>query len=242
MTESLLVATTIAFFERFLPPPPARLLLVGGEEPDLAAALAARGHAVTAVDDGIEPSGAEGGDRVLWVSTDFLYHDAPEPYDAVAFAWSLHRAAPVGRALEKARSLLVPEGLLLAEELAYDRVNVHTARWLYDVEAVLVAAGALRAPDPRFAAETRPLLRWRQEHGAEPPLVTGHDLLAAAREGFALAAVEEAPYLYRYLAGRIEPGPRGPAVVRAAYEIESRLTRERDLAAAGLRIAGRPLS
>jgi len=140
------------------------------------------GHEVTAVDEGIVASRAPGGDRVRWLEADFLHHDAPEPYDVVAFAWALHRAAPVAAALDRARALLRPAGLLVAEELAFDRVNVHTARWLYDLETVLAAAGALLAPDPRFAAEGRPLLRWRQEHAADPPLVTGHDLLAAARE------------------------------------------------------------
>jgi len=242
VNDPLLVETTLAFFDRFLPPPPARLLVVGGDAPDLPAALAGRGHEVTAVDEGIVASRAPGGDRVRWLEADFLHHDAPEPYDVVAFAWALHRAAPVAAALDRARALLRPAGLLVAEELAFDRVNVHTARWLYDLETVLAAAGALLAPDPRFAAEGRPLLRWRQEHAADPPLVTGHDLLAAARERFALEAVEEAPYLFRYLADRIPEGAAGAAVLRAVFQLETRMTRERDIAAAGLRFVGRCVS
>ncbi|MGE5175235.1 MAG: class I SAM-dependent methyltransferase [Hyphomicrobiales bacterium] len=230
---------TLAFLERHAPSAPSRVLVAGAEDPEVAAALAARGHDVTVVDETIEPCEAPGADRVRWVTSAFLYHDDPEPYDVAVFAWTLHRLAPVGRALDKARSLLAPDGLLLAEDVAFDRVNVHTARWLYDLESVLVAAGALRPPDPRDAAEGRPLLRWRQEHAAEPPLVTGHDLLAAARERFALEAVEEAPYLFRYLAPRIVPGPHAPGLLSAIHEIESRLVRERDLAAAGLRIAAR---
>lgn len=242
MTDPLLVETTRSFLERFLPAPPARVLVVGGDEPGVAASLAALGHDVTAVDEGIEPSDDAGADRVRWIPVDLHLHDASEPYDAVAFAFSLHRAAPVGRALDRALSLLAPEGLLLAEEVAFDRVNVHTARWLYDLEAVLVAAETLRPPDPRFAAERRPLLRWRQEHAAEPPLASGHDMLAAARERLSLLAVEEAPYLYRYLAPRLERGARGARVLREVYELECRLTRERDIAAAGLRFAGRPVA
>lgn len=240
MSGRIATAGTTAFFGRFLPAPPVRVLVVGCDEPDVAATLASRGHDVTAVDEAIEPSAAPGGDRVRWLATPLLLHDAPEPYAAVAFVRALHRAAPVGRSLEKAQALLDPGGILLADELAFDRVNVHTARWLYDLEAVLVAAGALVPPDPRDAAERRPLLRWRQEHAAEPPLVSGHDLLAAARERFTLEAVEEAPYLYRYLADRLVPGPRADDLLAAIHEVETRLTRERDLAAAGLRIAARP--
>lgn len=241
MTDPFLAEETLRFFERFLPPAPARVLVVGGDDPGVAALLASRGHAVEAADEGIEPSSGPGSDLVRWIPADLLHIDATDAYDVVAFAWALHRASPPSQALDRARSLLKPGGLLLAEEVAFDRVNVHTARWLYDLETVLVASEVLAPPEPRFAEESRPLLRWRQEHAAEPPLQSGHDMLAAARDRFALEAVEEAPYLYRHLAGRLEQSDRGARVLRRLHELESRLVRERDIAAAGLRMAGRPL-
>ena len=127
----------------------------------------------------------------------------------------------------------------MAEQVAFDRVNVHTARWLYDLESVLVAAEAIAPPDPRHAEERRPLARWRLEHVADPPLSSGHDLLAAARERLEMTLVEEAP-------GSIAPSPnaRAPEIpARSAWwrpsSSWSRLVRERDIAAAGLRFAGR---
>jgi hypothetical protein len=67
-------------------------------------------------------------------------------------------------------------------------------------------------------------------------------MLAAARERFELAAVEEAPYLYRYLADRMREGGASERVLEAVFELEGRLVRERDIAAAGLRFVGKPLA
>src|SRR4029079_14643523 len=98
---------------------------------------------------------------------------------AVLFTDSLLALQPVGRALDRAVDLRRPGGLVLAEELAFDRVNVHPARWFYYLESVLVAAEIVEPPDAVHAAERRPLARWRQEHASDPPLASGHDLLAA---------------------------------------------------------------
>jgi hypothetical protein len=105
-----------------------------------------------------------------------------------------------------------------------------------------VAAGLLAPPDPALAAVRNPLGRWRQEHAHDPPLAGGHAMLAAVRDRFVVGPAEEAPYLYRYAHERARPGnAAAPAVVRQLFEIESRLVRERDIAAAGLRItASRP--
>jgi SAM-dependent methyltransferase len=232
---------TLRFLERHLPPPPARVLEVGCGDGAVALALAARGYALTGLDEALEVPPGAGADRVRWVEADFLYHEEQEPYDAVLFTRSLHHMAPASRGLDRALALLTPRGALIAEEFAFDRVNVHTARWLYDLEAVLMAAEVLSAPEARFAEERRALLRWRQEHASDPPLQSGHEMLVAARERFELTAVEEAPYLYRYLAERLESTPRGERVLRAIFDLESRLVRERDIAAAGLRMVGRPL-
>jgi hypothetical protein len=63
-------------------------------------------------------------------------------------------------------------------------------------------------------------------------------MLAAARGRFDLGPAEEAPYLYRSFADRMEEGDRSDRVAREIFEIEARMIRERDVAAAGLRLAG----
>jgi len=214
---------TLRFLGRVLPPAPIRLLAVSAGEEETVRALAARGDAVTPLDE-----------------ETFLFAQPGEPFDAVVFLHCLPRMQPIGRTLDRARESLAPGGLVVAEQVAYDRVNVHTARWLYDLESVLVAAETIAPSDPRYAEERRPLARWRLEHVADPPLSSGHDLLAAARERLEMTLVEEAPWLYRTLADRARSGDvRAERVVEAVFELESRLVRERDIAAAGLRFAGR---
>ena len=229
---------TLAFLARALPPPPLRILEAGAGEGAVALALAARGYEVTALDEAGGRPTAPGAERIRWVEADFLYYDEAATFDAVLFTHSLHHMAPVEGALDRARALLKPSGLLIADEHAYDRVNLPTARWYYDLESVLAAAGML-PPAENATEEGNPLGRWRKEHAHDPPLQTGHAMLAAARERFELTSVEEAPYLYRSLAGRLTEGDRGVRVARRILELESRLVRERDLTAAGLRMIGK---
>jgi hypothetical protein len=156
----------------------------------------------------------------------------------VLFTRSLHHMAPLEGALDRAAALLKPGGLLIAEEFAYDRVNLPTARWYYDLLSVLTAAGLIEAAD-EVPDEGNPLGLWRKEHAHDPPLHTGHAMLAAARERFDLGPAEEAPYLYRTFCARLGDEERSVRVAKRIFELESRLLRERDITAAGIRIVGR---
>ena len=234
---------TLRFLERALPPPPARVLEVGCGDGLVAAALALRGYEVTALDESLAVDEAAGRVPsplpVRWVETNFLFYEGTDdatPFDVVLFTRSLHHVSPLDRALDRAAELLRPGGTLVAEEFAVDRVTLQTARWWYDTEALLVAAELLPPPDPALEAVRNPLGRWRQEHARDPALSSGHDMLAAVRERFRTGPAEEAPYLYRYAHERARPGAVAERVVRRIFEIESRLVRERDIAAAGLRI------
>lgn len=248
MTTTLPIEETLRFLERHLPQSPSRVLEVGCGSGDVAIALAARGYDVTGLDAALAapaptpaaaattPAPTDG--RIRWVEADFLFYEEEEAYDAVIFTRSLHHMAPVGKALARAAGLLRPGGRFLAEEFAFDRVNIQTARWYYDLEAVLASAGLIPPPDPALREVRNPLGRWRQEHASDPPLQSGHAMLSAARDRFDLGPAEEAPYLYRSLADRMEAGERSDRIAREIFDIESRMIRERDIAAAGLRLAG----
>lgn len=230
---------TVRFLERALPPAPATLLEVGCGDGAVAVVLAARGYTVTALDESLALGVAAASAPVIWIESNFLFYEGPAGgarFDSVVFTRSLHHVAPLDRALDRAAALLRPGGRLVAEEFAFDRVTLPTARWWYDLESILVAAGLLTPPDPALAAIRNPLGRWKQEHAHDPPLPTGHDMLAAVRERFESGPAEEAPYLYRYAHDRALPGAAAERAVRQLFEVESRLVRERDITAAGLRI------
>jgi SAM-dependent methyltransferase len=243
MITRLPVEETLGFLERHLPSPPSRVLEVGCGAGEVATALAARGYEVTALDAALgapptEPASTNDSLPIHWIEADFLFYEEEATYDAVLFTRSLHHMTPPAKALNRAAALLRPGGRFLAEEFAFDRVNIQTARWYYDLEAVLASAGLIPPSDPALREIRNPLGRWRQEHASDPPLQSGHSMLAAARERFDLGPAEEAPYLYRSFADRMEWGERSDRVAREIFEIESRMIRERDLAAAGLRLAG----
>jgi SAM-dependent methyltransferase len=213
------------------------VLEVGAGDGEVSIALAGEGFDMTALDESLgRPAGADT-PSVRWVETDFLAYHGEGEYDAVLFTRSLHHIAPLELALDRALEALRPGGLLVAEEFAYDRVNLPTARWFYDLESVLVAAGVL-TPETESEAEGNPLGRWRREHAHDPPLATGHAIFAAARERFELSAAEETPYLYRYFCERLEISERGRRTGERILALETRLIRERDLAAAGIRFTG----
>jgi SAM-dependent methyltransferase len=229
------VSETLRFLSRALPRAPARILEVGSGDGALSCALAERGYEITALDLALERPDLPGAAGVRWVEGDFLHYGDEAPYDGVLFTRSLHHVESLEGALDRTNRLLRPGGILIAEEFAYDRVNLPTARWFYDLESVLVAAGLLTPPEGG-EEDGNPLGRWRREHTHDPPLHTGHDMLGAVRERFEMAPVEEAPYLYRTFCAGLEKTEHGVRTAERIFAIESRMIRERDLAAAGIRI------
>ena len=239
MTPPLPTRETLAFLERVLPPAPARVLEVGAGDGAVSLALAAKGYEMTALDESFDAPA--NGTAVQWMEQDFLHFDGEGAFDVVLFTRSLHHMAPLEGALDRATRALLPTGRVIAEEFAYDRVNLPTARWFYDLKTVLAAAGLLHE-GAGVEEEGNPLGRWRREHVADPPLPTGHTILAVARARLDLTLVEEAPYLYRYIWDELTNVEGARSAAEAVLRIERRLTRERDIAAAGLRFVGTPLA
>src|SRR5262245_23118078 len=238
MMPALPTRETLAFLERVLPPAPARVLEVGAGDGAVSLALSGRGYDMTALDESFD--GPADGEAVRWVEQDFLHYDGAGAFDVVLFTRSLHHMAPLDDALDRAIRALAPEGRVIAEEFAFDRVNLPTARWFYDLKTVLAAAGLLHC-SAGMEEEGNPLGRWRRENVADPPLPTGHSILAVARARLDLTLVEEAPYLYRYIWDELTDVAGAQSAAEAVLRIERRLTRERDIASAGLRFVGTPL-
>jgi SAM-dependent methyltransferase len=160
-----------------------RVLEVGCGDGRLAAALARAGHEVTAID--LHPP-AELAPGVRFVAGDFLaFVDAP--FEAVLFTASLHHIAPLADAVARAHDLLVPGGLLWADDFDLEAPDEATARWYFAQQGRTDGSVAL----------------WRADH--EPGLHVGAALIAAVTARFGGVIETRGPYLHRYLGDRFEP-------------------------------------
>jgi SAM-dependent methyltransferase len=210
-----------------------RVLEVGCGPGDLARRLASPRLDITALD--VELDGRAPAPGVRWVKADFLEFD-DDPFDAVLFTRSLHHIHPLDRALAGAARLLRPGGLLLLDEFDREAADAGTARWNYEVQELLAAAGVYPPDHLHGRPDEDPIARWRAEHEHDPPLHTGAEMLAGVADRFERLETRRGPYLYRAIAARVEASERGGAAAAQVRDAENRRLRAAALAAVGLRI------
>jgi len=196
-----------------------RLLDVGCGNGLLARRLAADGFQVTGLDRSLKRT--ERASSVRFVEADFLaFHEAP--FDGLVFSASLHHLFPLERAVETADRLLRPGGLFVAADFDLDAPDAATARWYYDLEGLLAAAGLYRADKVAGSEEDEPLSRWHAEHVEDPPFHRGAAMVEAVGSRFTLLGTRRGPYLYRYLSGGLLPSPHGTRIAEWGLRAEER--------------------
>lgn len=232
----LSISQTFAFVKRTLRGGPLRLLEVGCGRGELALRMREEGHEVIGVEvsgEAVQVGRAAGLDVR---EADFLRFEE-EPFDAVLFTRSLHHIGRLPEAVERAHALLVPGGLLVAEEFDVENVDQATAAWFYSLQALLAAAEALAYDPP--TGSTDPLQRWEEDHREHTPFHPGKALLAAVESRFELMFVERPPYLYRSFCWKLREGAEGWRLANEILATEERLLQEGALLPVGLRFVGR---
>jgi 2-polyprenyl-3-methyl-5-hydroxy-6-metoxy-1,4-benzoquinol methylase len=154
----------VAFVLGELPPPPAGVLEVGCGRGELAEAMNRAGYEVIAIDPEA-PSGP------LFRRTTLEAFSEPGPFDAVVASRSLHHVDDLTAAVAKITALLRPEGVVVLDEFAWDRL------------------------DKRSADEAGiDLAEWRREHR---DLHTAAAMLSELEERFEERSFSWEPYLHR---------------------------------------------
>ena len=171
-----------------LPPPPARVLEVGCGAGELARTMDAAGYEVVAIDPA-----APDGEIFRRIKLDEL--DPTVRFDAVVAAFSLHHVIDLSVGLDRIRNVLRPGGLVLVEELGFDRLDEPTAEWFHGQRRALVAAGRMPS-GPKTVAECR--REWDDEHVGLHSADAMRSELAAR---FRPRSFSWQPALYRYLNG-----------------------------------------
>ena len=109
-----------------LPAAPARVVEVGcGPLGGFVPMLHAAGYEVA----GVDPEAPQGPG---YCRVEFERYDMPQPLDVIVACTSLHHVADLGEVLDLAEAALVPGGLVVIVEWAWERFDEATAQWCFD--------------------------------------------------------------------------------------------------------------
>jgi SAM-dependent methyltransferase len=195
------LAAVWPFVRDQLPSAPARVLEVGcGTLGGFVPALLGSGHQAV----GVDPEAPEGSD---YRRVELEHYDQPQPVECVVASLSLHHVADLDEVLDRLVALLVPGGVLVVVEWAWERFDEATAAWCF---------ARLASPNPgeepgwlhrgreRWVASGQPwddfLRSWATEEGLHPGEVIVRGLDARLCRQLCV----EGPYFFPDLAATSE--------------------------------------
>ncbi|HEY1507615.1 MAG TPA: class I SAM-dependent methyltransferase [Solirubrobacteraceae bacterium] len=116
----MLTSDLLAFVRSSLPAQPSRILEIGAGRGELAAALRAAGHEVTAIDPAAEPDSGVQAISLI---------DAVGKYDAAVAVVSLHHVDPLNESCAHLATLIAPGGPLVIDEIDVERYDERATGW-----------------------------------------------------------------------------------------------------------------
>ena len=187
------LAAAWPFVRGRLPPAPARVLEVGcGALGGFVPALLDAGYQAI----GVDPEAPEGSD---YRRTEFERYDPPWPVDCVVASLSLHHVADLDAALDRVRDLLVPGGVLVVVEWAWERFDEPTAQWCF-ARLAPPAPGAepgwLHKHQQRWSASEQSWDGYLRDWATAEELHPGEQILRGLETRFTREHAADAPYLF----------------------------------------------
>jgi SAM-dependent methyltransferase len=178
---------TTQFVLSQLPRQPARVLEIGtGGEGKLALALDGAGYDVVAIDPAApQEEGIFRRLKIEELSTDELFH-------AIVAVRTLHHVTDLEPVLDKIHDHLRPGGVLVLEEIGWERLDEVTAGWLHGQQRALAAATGADAA----ASVEELLIEWEDEHVG----LHGYEAMREALDArFQERFFSWEPFVYHYL-------------------------------------------
>ena len=186
------------FLRGQLPPAPAPVLEVGcGRVGGFVPALLDGGYDAV----GVDPEAPEG---PHYRRVELERYEPARPVDGVVASLSLHHVADLDEVLDRLKAVLVPGGVLVVVEWAWERFDEATARWCFDrlaPPAPGAEPGWLHRHQERWAASGQTwdsyLRAWGEEEGLHP----GAEIVRGLDARFTRRLHAEAPHFFAELAG-----------------------------------------
>jgi SAM-dependent methyltransferase len=195
------LAAVWPFVRDQLPPAPAAVLELGcGTVGGFIPALLDGGYDAV----GVDPEAPEGPD---YRRIEFEQYEPPQPVECVVASLSLHHVADLDEVLDRLAALLVPGGMLVVVEWAWERFDEPTARWCFarlTPPAPGVEPGWLHKHQERWLASGQPwddhCRTWAEQEGLHP----GGEILRGLDAQFTRRFLVEGPYFFADLADTSE--------------------------------------
>jgi SAM-dependent methyltransferase len=184
------LAALLPFVRTHLPPAPGRVLEIGcGPAGGFVPAL--RDHGYEAA--GVDPAAPEGPG---YHQVEFERFEAAEPVHAIVACTSLHHVADLDEVLDRAAARLVPGGVLVVVEWAYEKFDEATARWCFDRLPETGEPGWLHCHRDRWHASGEPWDAYIRGWAGEEHLYSGEAIIGALQARFRTRLRAPAPYFF----------------------------------------------
>jgi SAM-dependent methyltransferase len=187
------LAAVWPFVRGQLPPAPASVLEIGcGTAGGFVPALLEGGYDAI----GVDPEAPEGPD---YRRVEFERYEPPQPVECVVASTSLHHAADLDEVLGRVQACLLPDGVLVVVEWAWERFDEATARWCFDRLAPPTAGvepGWLHRHQERWVASGQPWNGYCQAWATQEGLHPGEAIVRGLDARFDPELYAEGPYFF----------------------------------------------